>query len=106
MQIQLKQVEIIAALRQYVEAKGISLAGKTVDIAFTAGRKEGGLTADISIEDHDIPGLAVGDVEENAVPGLVLVTKASEPVPEVTAVEAAPAAEVAGEAPKATSLFS
>ncbi len=105
MQIQLKQVEIIAALRQYVQAKGINLDGKTVDIAFTAGRKEGGLTADISIEDQEIPGTAVGDPVEAPVPGLVLVTKA-EPVPEVLTAEAAPVAEVVAEAPKAASLFS
>ena len=51
MQITLKQREIEAALRLYVTQNGISLVGKTVDIGFTAGRKEGGLIADISIED-------------------------------------------------------
>ena len=57
MQIQLKQTEIIAALKQYINAQGINLNGKTVDISFTAGRKESGITADISIEDTGvIPG--------------------------------------------------
>lgn len=55
MQINLKQVEIQAALKQYITAQGINLAGKEVEITFTAGRKEGGLTADISIEDAVIP---------------------------------------------------
>ena len=51
MQIQLKQNEIVAALKQYISTQGISLRGKNVDISFTAGRKESGITADISIED-------------------------------------------------------
>lgn len=51
MQITLKQREIEAALRQYITNSGVSLAGKTVEIGFTAGRKEAGLVADISIED-------------------------------------------------------
>jgi len=51
MQITLKQREIEAALRLYVTNNGINLNGKTVEIGFTAGRKEGGLIADISIED-------------------------------------------------------
>ena len=60
MQINLKQTEITEALRQYVTQQGISLSGKTVDIAFTAGRKEGGLSAEITIEDQDIPGFSAG----------------------------------------------
>lgn len=51
MQISLKQVEIVAALKAYVASQGFNLVGKQVDITFTAGRKEGGLTADVSIED-------------------------------------------------------
>lgn len=61
MQINLKQTEITEALQQYITQKGIDLRGKTVDIAFTAGRKEGGLTAEINIEDQDIPGFTTGD---------------------------------------------
>lgn len=60
MQINLKQTEITEALQQYIAQKGIDLRGKTVDIAFTAGRKEGGLTAEINIEDQDIPGYSTG----------------------------------------------
>jgi hypothetical protein len=51
MQIQLKQPEILSALRDYVAKQGISLVDKTVDISFTSGRKDNGLSADISIED-------------------------------------------------------
>lgn len=58
MQINLKQTEITQALRQYVTQQGIDLTDKTVDISFIAGRKEGGLTAEINIEDQDIPGFS------------------------------------------------
>lgn len=55
MQIQLKQTEIVIALKDYISKKGIDLAGKSVDIAFTASRKDAGLTADLSIDDLGIP---------------------------------------------------
>lgn len=54
MQIQLKQAEIVCALKQYIAKQGIDLAGKTIDISFTAGRKDSGLSADISIEDTGV----------------------------------------------------
>jgi len=60
MRINLKQAEITTALRQYVAAQGINLSNKTVDVVYTAGRKEGGLTAEINIEDQDIPGFTNG----------------------------------------------
>lgn len=50
MLIQLKQSEIEEALAMYIEAQGISLVYKTVSVAFTAGRKDSGLTADVEIE--------------------------------------------------------
>ena len=57
MQINLKQTEIEAALRHYISSQGINLTGKTVEIAFTAGRKENGLTAEMQIEESgEIPG--------------------------------------------------
>lgn len=49
MQISLKQSEIIAAIRGYIETQGINLSGKNVDISFTSGRKGNGLTADVDI---------------------------------------------------------
>jgi hypothetical protein len=51
MQIQLRQAEIVAAITQYVARQGISLTGKSVDVAFTNGRNPAGLVADISIEE-------------------------------------------------------
>lgn len=51
MQINLKQTEIEAALRDYVSKLGISLEGREVEIIFTNGRKSNGLTADIEISD-------------------------------------------------------
>ena len=55
MQINLKQTEIIAALKQYIAGQGISLQGKSVEMAFTAGRKEAGISVEISIEDISLP---------------------------------------------------
>ena len=54
--INLKQTEIELALRAYVAAQGINLAGKDLTIAFTAGRRESGISAEISIDDVEIPG--------------------------------------------------
>lgn len=53
MQIILKQRQIEAALKQYVAAQGINLAGKNVSVEFTAGRKETGLSAEIDIADTE-----------------------------------------------------
>lgn len=51
MQIHLKQLEIEAALRQFISQQGINLTGKVVEIAFTSGRKDNGLSAEVTIED-------------------------------------------------------
>lgn len=55
MNINLKQNEIEAALRQYIAQQGINLSGKEVKIAFTAKRNDSGLSAELSIEDIEIP---------------------------------------------------
>ena len=60
--INLKQDEIDAALRLYISQQGINLAGKTVTIAFTAGRAGRGLSAELDIEDAVIPGYTDGTV--------------------------------------------
>ena len=60
MQIQLKQLEIEKALKAYITGLGIDLSGKTVTIAFTSGRKDNGLSADIEFEDAVIPGYSDG----------------------------------------------
>lgn len=110
MQIQLKQTEIIAALKQYIANQGINLNGKAVDISFTAGRKEAGITADISIEDAGqlIPGFE--DAQEDGVKPVLSVvttppeTKAADT--EAPAVEEPPfATEEAAVAKTPTSLF-
>ena len=59
MQIQLKQAEIVEALKQYIARQGIGLCGKDVVIGFTSGRKDNGLSADISIEEADLPVIPV-----------------------------------------------
>ena len=54
--INLKQTEIEQALRAYVVAQGINLHGKDLTISFTAGRRESGISAEISIDEVEIPG--------------------------------------------------
>ena len=54
--INLKQTEIEQALRAYVVSQGISLHGRDLAISFTAGRRESGISAEISIDDVEIPG--------------------------------------------------
>ena len=49
MRIQLRQIEIEEALQQYITNQGINLAGKVVEIGFTASRSADGLTADVDI---------------------------------------------------------
>jgi len=114
--INLKQTEIEQALRAYVNAQGISLVGKELSITFTAGRRESGITAEVSIEDVDIPGFTDTVIEETA-PKATVVSLAQVAAPAVVAevqevqaqveevVESA--AETVTEAPaaKAASLF-
>ena len=49
MLIQLRQSEIETALREYVVNQGINLNGRRVDISFTSGRKDNGISADLDI---------------------------------------------------------
>lgn len=51
MQVKLKQSEIVAALKMYISQQGISLNNKYVEVTFTAGRGDTGITADLDIED-------------------------------------------------------
>ncbi len=75
MQVILKQRDIEQALKQYIAGQGINIKGKTVNIAFTAGRKETGISAELDID--DIPGympaaeelpVDVPGVQEDTVP--------------------------------------
>lgn len=49
MLIQLRQSEIEIALREYIVNQGISLTGRQVDISFTSGRKDNGISAELDI---------------------------------------------------------
>ena len=51
MQIIIKQSEIEVAVKNYIAGLGINLAGKDVEVSFTAGRKEDGLSASLDIVD-------------------------------------------------------
>ena len=64
MQITLKQSEIEVALKNYIVVQGINLTGKTIEVAFTAGRKEAGISAELDIND--------AGTESTSVPGLFL----------------------------------
>ena len=72
MQIQLKQSEIETALRDYIQKQGIQLQNRAITIEFTSGRKENGITADLSITDlsGDFP-LLDADEEPRATLSLV-----------------------------------
>ena len=91
MLVQFNQREIVAALTQYLAYQGISTQNKTIDMAFTAGRKETGISVDINIEDSDLPDLPVtaDEVAENrsllkVVPPTVDTTDEDEATPVTT----------------------
>jgi hypothetical protein len=104
MQIQLKQTEIIAALKQYIVDQGINLTGKDVSITFTAGRREAGIIADLVIEDASIPGFTDTPAQDTpvlyVVPATAETSKVETPanIPYESSADEAPAA-------KTTSLF-
>lgn len=79
MQIKLEQGEIVTALKQYIAQQGFNLTGKSVDISFTAGRNPAGLSADVKIEDVEIPGVAQLEAER---PTLSVVKAAQEVIAE------------------------
>ena len=103
MLIQLKQTEIVTALKQYIAQQGINLTNKDVKITFTAGRKESGISADMEIEElEDIPGYT--DADE---PEAVQAKKSADvhqikvvPLPVIEATEEEAVAEPSEEAPK------
>lgn len=92
MQIQLKQSEIIQALKLYISTQGINLNGKTVEVAFTAGRKETGLSADVQIEDM-VPATAPGMAYPCGVVLPVYTPDAAVPIAAPVMEEAAPVEE-------------
>ena len=82
MQVILKQRDIEQALKQYIAGQGINIKGKTVNIAFTAGRKETGISAELDID--DIPGyMPAAEFLTVDVPGVqedTVAEEANEPV--------------------------
>lgn len=74
MLIKLKQSEIEEALRDFIVKQGFNLDRKTVDISFTAGRGDSGMTADLDI--HDAAAV-MGGVSGNAQCNPVYETQAS-----------------------------
>ena len=52
MLIQIKQPDIEAAIKAHLQSQGISMQGKEVNISFHAGRKNTGLSAEVSIEEQ------------------------------------------------------
>lgn len=64
MLIQLRQFEIEAALKMYVVSQGFSLNNKTVDISFTSGRKDNGVSADLEINETGVT-VPVGPINRN-----------------------------------------
>jgi hypothetical protein len=99
MQIQFKQAEIVAALKQYIIAQGINTAGKSVDIAFSATRGAAGIVADVTIEDANIPGYTDSSADDAAAakPALSVV----QPAPAVTQAPVAEEPQTSGDAPQA-----
>jgi len=111
MQIQLKQTEIITALKQFITSQGIDLTGKDVSVTFTAGRKESGISAEMDIEENALPDFA--GAEDNADPqqaakAAVLSVVLSAPVVLHPAAEPPELTEetMSGDPAKTTSLFS
>ena len=103
MQVHLKQSEIVTALKQYISGEGISLQGKTVDMTFTAGRKESGISVEISIEDASIPDFFKDTQEDAQAPaptGLTLVQGTAPATASVAndSTEQAPAVETTAQA--------
>lgn len=121
MQIIIKQIEIEVAVKNYIAGLGINLNGKDVEVSFTAGRGEVGLSASLDIVEAGssampaptltpVKNVQEAPAEAKATPPTqkpvqVSRTPVAEPVPTTTApveAEAAPAqveAEVVVEVP-------
>lgn len=113
MKIQLRQKDIEAALRAYLASQGIAVGGKDFTVAFTVKRKQGGIIADVTIEDSgEIPGFTDSEPEagvsnppsELAQPAPTIESEPADPQLAVEVMEA-PESEVAAPKPKTSSLF-
>ena len=98
MQVQLNQSEIEVAVTNYIGNVGINTQGKDISISFTAGRKETGISAEITIgNSSEVPKLNF-PADEPKEPTLRLV-KEPEPSAEVTE-DATTSDDVVGEDPE------
>lgn len=98
MLIKLKQSEIEEALRDFIVKQGFNLDRKTVDISFTAGRGDSGMTADLDIHDAAaVMGCAgtaqCSPVYETQASASVGGVEEATPAPQLHVVETSPAAE-------------
>lgn len=95
MLIKLKQNEIEEALRDFIVKQGFNLDRKTVDISFTAGRGDSGMTADLDILDSaDVCGGArCNPVYETPADTSPVNEIAEQPTAQLRVVEASPAPE-------------
>lgn len=82
MKIALNQSEVVAAIRGYVAAQGIDMAGKQLDVTFTSGRKGNGLTADLDIYNATIGMPTVGEFSLGLAEDVVVEDVAEVPAPE------------------------
>lgn len=100
MLIKLKQSEIEEALRDFIVKQGFNLDRKTVDISFTAGRGDSGMTADLDIHDAAAVMGCASDTQCNPVyetqastSGSVGAVEEATAAPQLHVVETSPAAE-------------
>lgn len=96
MLIKLKQSEIEEALRDFIVKQGFNLDRKTVDISFTAGRGDSGMTADLDIHDAAAVMGCVGGAQCNPVYETQAETSTEiveQAAPQLHVVETSPAAE-------------
>ena len=89
MQIHLKQGEIEAALRMFIASQGINLTGKIVAVDFTSGRKDNGLSAEITIEEAPSDRRLASGIE------ITVVNHTDTPATDVTSEDNIPAAKPA-----------
>ena len=95
MLIKLKQSEIEEALRDFIVKQGFNLDRKTVDISFTAGRGDSGMTADLDIHDAAAGAAQCSPVYETqaSTSGSVGGVEEATPAPQLHVVETSPAPE-------------
>ena len=59
MRIQLNQSELEKAVVAYISSQGVDISNKSVDVDFTAGRGQNGITVDVDINEPGTPSLTM-----------------------------------------------